>query len=229
MDATRRRLLSGCGAACAVLLAGCSSDGPDRTATPTATPPPESASVTDGTVEYPGMVDGAARVNPDGTDYTIDYTDPEQSFALVSGFEGESNPSELRVSRDLSVDARAAFVAPIYDADAGAFVYTVFANAAFVQYADWHAVNLEPDGSISGEGALEFERAERTVYAADVEPGAVSRLFVVDVDADTFKEEDTGDLSGIVVLQFTRSEGTTTPAPTGTRGSTPTVTRTSTS
>ena len=183
----------------------------------------------DGTVEYPGMVDGAARVNPNGTDYTIDYTDPEQSFALVSGFEGESNPSELRVSRDLSVDARAAFVAPIYDADAGAFVYTVFANAAFVQYADWHAVNLEPDGSISGEGALEFERAERTVYAADVEPGAVSRLFVVDVDADTFKKEDTGDLSGIVVLQFTRSGGSSTPAPTGTPESTPTVTRTSTS
>jgi hypothetical protein len=67
------------------------------------------------------------------------------------------------------------------------------------------------------------------VYAADVEPGAVSRLFVVDVDADTFKNEDTGDLSGIVVLQFTRSEGTSTPAPTGMPESTPTVTRTSTS
>jgi len=138
MDRTRRRLLSTCGTACVALLAGCSSDGSDQPATPTATPPPERASVTDdGTVEYPAMVDGAATVNPDGTD----YTDPEQSFALVSGFEGESNPSELRVSRDLAVDARAA-LAPIYDADAETFVSTVFVNEAFVQYADWHAVNV---------------------------------------------------------------------------------------
>jgi hypothetical protein len=226
MDRTRRRLLSACGTACVALLAGCSSDGSDQPATPTATPPPERASVTDdGTVEYTAMVDGAATVNPDGTDYTIDYTDPEQSFALVSGFEGESNPSELRVSRDLAVDARAAFVAPIYDADAEAFVYAVFANEAFVQYADWHAVNVKADGSISGEGALDFERAEGTVLTADVEPGAVSRLFVVDIDAETFKEGDTGELSGIVVLLFTRSEGTSTPAPTGT----PTVTPSSSS
>jgi len=72
---------------------------------------------------------------------------------------------------------------------------------------------------------LDFERAEGPVHTADVEPGAVSRLFVVDVDAETFRKEDTGERSGIVVLLFTRSEGTSTPAPTPT----PTVTPTSSS
>ena len=72
---------------------------------------------------------------------------------------------------------------------------------------------------------MDFERAEGPVHTADVEPGAVSRLFVVEVDAETFKKDDTAERSGIVVLLFTRSEGTSTPAPTPT----PTVTPTSSS
>ena len=168
----------------------------------------------DGTVEYPAMADGAATVNPDGTDYTIDYTDPEQSFALVSGFEGESNPSELRVSRDLAVDARAAF-APIYDADAEAVVYTVFANEAFVQYADWHAVNVNPGRRARrGNGAHGRRRARRR-------QSPVSRRH----RRRYLKKEYTGERSGIGVLLFTRSEGTSTPAPTPT----PTVTPSSSS
>lgn len=206
MNLDRRRLLAACGAAGAAILAGCSGDplaGSSGTATPTPSPtgPPESRFVTDdAVVDYPGMVDGAATVEPDGEAHTIEYADPEQGFRLLAGFEGDTDPSELRVSRDLAVDARAGFVTPIYDADAGEFVYQVFANEAFVEYTDWNFVTVEGDGSLTGEGAVPFERVQGSVYAAGITPGEVRRLFVVDSTAETLRAEGPGTLSGLVVL-----------------------------
>ena len=124
----RRRVLAAVGAAAtAPLLAGCSDDsgdgGPTATETPTATEPPQDRAVADGTaVDYPDFVDGAATVSEEGDRLVVEYADPERSFGLVGAFEGESNPAELRVTRDLAVDARAGFVAPVYEASAERFV-----------------------------------------------------------------------------------------------------------
>jgi hypothetical protein len=208
MERTRRRMLATCSV---VVLAGCSDGRSDEARTPTSTPTAakQSRYVTDdGVVDYPGMVDGAATVDPGGDSYSITYTDPAREFTLASGFEGETAPSELRVSRQLSIDARVGFVAPIYDPDAAAFVYQVFANEAFVRYADWNVITAASDGSLAGNGDVPFERVQGDVFAAGLRPGDISRLFVVDVDVETFETEGGGSLSGIVVL-VGHSEDTT--------------------
>ena len=201
----RRRVLAAVGAAAtAPLLAGCSDDsgdgGPTATETPTATEPPQDRAVADGAVvNYPGFVDGAATVSEDGDRLVVEYADPERSFGLVGAFEGESNPAELRVTRDLAVDARAGFVAPVYEASAERFVYRVFANEAFVEYADWNVVAVEPDDELRPEGAVEFERLEGSVYGARVAPAEFRRLFVVDATAQELAD-GAGNLSGMVLL-----------------------------
>ena len=201
----RRRVLAAVGAAAtAPLLAGCSDDsgdgGPTATETPTATEPPQDRAVADGTVvDYPDFVDGAATVSEDGDRLVVEYADPERSFGLVGAFEGESNPAELRVTRDLAVDARAGFVAPVYEASAERFVYRVFANEAFVEYADWNVVAVEPDDELRPEGAVEFERLEGSVYGARVAPAEFRRLFVVDATAQELAD-GADNLSGMVLL-----------------------------
>ena len=201
----RRRVLAAVGAAAtAPLLAGCSDDsgdgGPTATETPTATEPPQDRAVADGTVvDYPDFVDGAATVSEEGDRLVVEYADPERSFGLVGAFEGESNPAELRVTRDLAVDARAGFVAPVYEASAERFVYRVFANEAFVEYADWNVVAVEPDDELRPEGAVEFERLEGSVYGARVAPAEFRRLFVVDATAQELAD-GADNLSGMVLL-----------------------------
>ena len=201
----RRRVLAAVGAAAtAPLLAGCSDDsgdgGPTATETPTATEPPQDRAVADGTVvDYPDFVDGAATVSEEGDRLVVEYADPERSFGLVGAFEGESNPAELRVTRDLAVNARAGFVAPVYEASAERFVYRVFANEAFVEYADWNVVAVEPDDELRPEGAVGFERLEGSVYGARVAPAEFQRLFVVDVTAQELAD-GASDLSGMVLL-----------------------------
>lgn len=217
MHLHRRRVLTACAASGAALLAGCSdrSDGSGPTVSPTNTPtePPESRFVTDDSVvDYPGMIDGAATVEADERATTIRYEDPPRTFRLLDGFEGETDRAELRVDRDLAVDARAGFVAPIHDAEADAFAYQVFANEAFVEYTDWNFVTVDADGSLTQEGAVPFERAQGRVFAAGVRPGRIRRLFVVDRTAARIREEGVGDLSGIVVL--VEASDTATPTPT---------------
>ena len=205
----RRRVLAAVGAAAtAPLLAGCSDDSGDDgptatealTETPTATEPLQDRAVADGTaVDYPGFVDGAATVSEEGDRLVIEYADPERSFGLVGAFDGGSNPEELRVTRDLAVDARAGFVAPVYEGSAERFVYRVFANEAFVEYADWNVVTVEPDDELRSEGAVEFERLEGAVYGARVAPAEFRRLFVVDATAQELAD-GASDLSGMVLL-----------------------------
>ena len=201
----RRRVLAAVGAAAtAPLLAGCSDDsgdgGPTATETPTATEPPQDRAVADGTVvDYPDLVDGAATVSEEGDRLVIEYADPERSFGLIGAFEGGSNPEELRVSRDLAVYARAGFVAPVYEESAERFVYRVFANEAFVEYADWNFVAVDPDDELRPEGAVGFERLEGSVYGARVAPAELRRLFVVDATAQELAD-GADNLSGMVLL-----------------------------
>ncbi len=205
MDAPdRRRFLAAVGSVGATsLLAGCggtSSDEPEPTSTasPTATPAPESRFVDGGVVDYPGMVDGAATVeNADGGS-RIEYDDPSRAFRLEGAFEGETRPAELAVGRDMTVDARAGFVAPVYDPAAEAFVFQLFANGAFVDHADWRLTSLA-DGRLTPQGTVPFERIEGDVYGAGVSPGAVDRLFLADATAEEL-QDGAEDLSGIVVL-----------------------------
>ena len=201
----RRRVLAAVGAATtASLLAGCSGDSGDggatATETPTATEPPQDRAVADGTVvDYPDFVDGAATVSEEGDRLVVEYANPERSFGLIGAFDGESNPAELRVTRDLAVNARAGFVAPVYEASAERFVYRVFANEAFVEYADWNVVAVEPDDELRPEGAVGFERLEGSVYGARVAPAEFQRLFVVNATAQELAD-GASNLSGMVLL-----------------------------
>lgn len=215
----RRGFLATLGAAgTTATLAGCSDDsngggdpGATATADPTPTSPPESQFVTDdGFVDYPGMVDGAATVDPDGTAYTIEYTDPSRGFRLESGFEGESDPSELRVTRDMTVDTRAGFVAPIYDEAAGEFVYQVFVNRAYLEYGEWHFVTVDENDELTEQGEAPFERAQGEVFAAGVTPGDIRLLFVVDASAEDLRKSGGNNLTGIVL----QVSAPTTPTPT---------------
>lgn len=217
----RRRFLAGLASAGAsALIAGCSDgsngdgDAPTASATdrsPTATAPPESRFVTDdGTIDYPGMVDGAAAVNADGDRYTITYDDPRRGFRLESGFEGETRPSELRVTREMTVDTRAGFVAPVYDDATGEFVYQVFANQPYVDYAEWHFVTVADDDTLTEQGEVPFRRVQGSVYAAGVSPGAIRRLFVVDQGKAEIQSSGSEDLTGMVML-VSRAQ---TPTPT---------------
>lgn len=208
-DTSRRRVIAALGGTVgATALAGCSGgllpgdDGtPTSTPAPTATEARTNPSVTgEGRIDYPGMIDGNAAVNTDGDTYVVEYLDPSRRFQLVSGFEGERDPSQLRVTRDMTVDARAGFVAPIYDGGNGEFVYQAFANEAFVEYADWRFVTTGADDGITGQGRAPFERIQGSVYAAGVTPGDVNRVFVVDRTAETLRETGGEDLSGIVVI-----------------------------
>ena len=206
MDAPdRRRFLAAIGSAGATsLLAGCGGTSPNgtpeptSTASPTETAAPESRFVEDGVVDYRKIVDGAATVeNVDGGS-RIEYDDPPRAFRLEGAFEGESRPSELAVGRDMTVDARAGFVAPVYDDGAEAFVFQLFANGAFVDYTDWRLIILA-DGQLTSEGAVPFERIEDDVYGAGVSPGPADRLFLVDATAEAL-QDGADSLSGIVVL-----------------------------
>ena len=75
----------------------------------------------------------------------------------------------------------------------------MFANEAFVEYADWNFVAVEPDDELRLEGAVEFERLEGSVYGARVAPAEFRRLFVVDATAQELAD-GADNLSGMVLL-----------------------------
>lgn len=202
----RRRFVAALGAVgTAGVLAGCSDSEPTPTATteptPTATEAPQDPNVTDDSVvDYPGIVDGAATVTDDGGAYTIEYEDPRAAFRLDSGFEGESDPSELRISRDMTVDARAGFIAPIYDEADEEFVFQVFANEAFVEYAEWNVLTVDTESNIVDQGTAPFRRIQGSVYAAVVTPGEIRQLFVTDTTAAALGDDSASNLSGLVMV-----------------------------
>jgi len=215
----RRRVIAALGSVGTFgALAGCSdgqsSDDPTPEPTPTATEVLRDESVTaESVIDYPGVVDGAATVTDDGGSYTIEYEDPRAAFRLDSGFEGESDPTELRVSRDMAVDARAGFIAPIYNDDAEEFLFQVFANRAFVDHADWNLLTVDGEGTIVNRGTVPFERIQGEVYAASVAPGEIRQLFVTDTTAEALSEGSAGELSGLVLVAGERDTRTEIPVP----------------
>ena len=160
-------------------------------------------------VDYPGMVDGNASVS--GDERKITYEDPEATFTFQYAYEGNNDdPSQLRVSRDLSGETMAAFIAPVYDDDAKAFEYHVFANEAFLDYAEWYYVSgSSTDPAETGSASFE-----------SVGPG-VSRFVIGPIDAGTAglidappEEAQNGgeELTGVIITNGS-SGGTSSPAP----------------
>lgn len=205
-DLQRRRLLRTFGTLAATgSLAGCLEDSPvggdedgdDRLRG-------------DAVVDYPGMVDGAASVS--GDEQTIGYDEPEATFELVAGYRGEeSDGSELRLGRDLSGETMAAFVAPAYvDADER-FEYHVFANEAFVEFADWYVVGIS-EGSLEDLGGASFEHLQGTVYGFVVAPEGVDGTGVVDEAADDVEASDQADLTGVAINRTSRNVRSVAPS-----------------
>lgn len=160
-------------------------------------------------VDYPAMADGVPSVDAD--ERLVEYEEPEATFDLDAGYRGESaDDSELLVSRDLSVDTMAGFVAPVYDPDGEAFVYHVFANEAFVGFADWNVL-VHTGGRLADHSEASFERLQGTVHGFEVRPGAVDGLVVADETAEGLETGSSGESSGISLFRRTNTVRTTSP------------------
>jgi hypothetical protein len=209
----RRRLLALLGSTAAVTAAGCIDDSslPTDGNGDGGNGGSNAAGVLrDGAVvDYPGMVDGNASVS--GDEREITYKDPEATFTFQYAYEGDTDdPSQLRVSRDLSGETMAAFIAPVYDAEAEAFAYHVFANEAFLEYADWYYVS-GPSNDPTETGRASFEPVENGVSRFIIGPIDAGTAGLIDAppeEAQNGGEELTG-----VILTNGSSGGTSSPAP----------------
>lgn len=203
----RRRLLRTFGTlAAAGSLAGCldgaptdgddgGSDGPLRG---------------DAVVDYPGIVDGGATVS--GDEREIAYDEPERTFAFQYAYEGDTaDPEQLRVGRDLSGERMAAFVAPVYDEGADAFAYHVFANEAFVDYADWYYV-AGPSTDPEATGEVSFESLGGTVSRFVVGPVDALTAGVIDVPPEEARNGGT-NVTGVLIRGGSDESGSGSPAP----------------
>lgn len=195
-DIDRRTLLASLGAVgIAGAFAGCldESAGGDTGSGPSGS---HEYVRTESVVDYPAMVDGAATVS--GDERTITYENPETTFAFQYAYEGDSDdPSELRVSRDLSGETMAAFVAPVYDEAAGAFVYHVFANDAFVAHGDWYYV-AGPSTDPTDTGPAAFESLTDGVSRTVVGPVEATTAGVIDAPFEE-AQGGGGDLTGVIL------------------------------
>lgn len=164
----------------------------------------------DAVVDYPGMVDGEASVGAD--ERTIEYEDPSATFELAAGYRGdEADGSKLRLGRDLSGETMAAFVAPAYlDADER-FEYHVFADEAFVEFADWYVVGIS-ERSLEGLGDASFEHLRGIAHGFVVAPEGVDGIGVVDESADDIEASDQADLTGVVINRTSRDHRPTAPS-----------------
>lgn len=199
----RRRLLALLGSTAAVATAGCIDDS--------SLPTDGNGDGSDGdggngdaagvlrdgaVVDYPGMVDGNASVS--GDEREITYEDPEATFTFQYAFEGDTDdPSQLRVSRDLSGETMAAFIAPVYDADTEAFAYHVFANEAFLEYAEWYYVS-GPSNDPKETGRASFEAVGSGVSRFVIGPldaGTAGLLDALPAEA----QNSGGELTGVIL------------------------------
>lgn len=161
-------------------------------------------------VDYPGMVDGQASVS--ANEREISYGDPQRTFSCSYVYEGNAAAaSQLRVSRDLSGETMAAFVAPVYDEDAGSFAYHVFANDPFVEFADWYyVVGQSTDPIDTGEAAFEplVDGVSRTVV------GPVETATVGVIDVPPSEAQNGGEnVTGVVLDAGSTGSGPETAAP----------------
>jgi hypothetical protein len=214
MDALqRRRLLGSLGSLAATsVLAGCIDDAPvtgdgdagDGDGGDGGTGAGGDRLRGDAVIDYPGMVDGEASVSSDES--TIEYADPETTFELRAmastnsdgGGNGDGRDRlDLHISRDLSGEIATAFVAPMAATD-GEFEYHVFANAAFVEFADWNVVVGTRGGRPTSLDGSAFEPLADGVYGLVVDATSADVLLLT---VATIEELDDGDgvPSGIAI------------------------------
>lgn len=207
----RRRLLALLGSTAAVAAAGCIDDSSLPTdGNGDGSDSDDSGVLRDGAViDYPGMVDGNASVS--GDEREITYEDPEATFTFQYAYEGDTDdPSQLRVSRDLSGETIAAFIAPVYDAEAEAFAYHVFANEAFLEYADWYYVS-GPSNDPNETGQASFETVGSGVSRFVIGPIDAGTAGLIDAPPEEAQNSG-GELTGVILTDGS-SGGTSSPAP----------------
>lgn len=202
----RRRLLALLGSTTIASIAGCIGDSTT----------PSDEGETDGSgslrgeaiVDYPGIVDGEATVSSDERE--IAYEDPETTFTVQYAYEGDTSAtSQLRVSRDLSGETMAAFIAPVYDEDAGAFAYHVFANEAFVSFAEWHYV-AGPSTDPAETGSASFESLGSGVSRFVIGPLEARTAGVIDMSPEEARN-GSGEITGVILSEGSSSGGGSSP------------------
>lgn len=190
----RRKMLALCCTTAAAGLAGCTGDSGNPV---TGGDEKSHEHIADGSVDYPGMVDGGASVET-GDAVTVQYEDPKASFFLQSVYEGQEGPNEeLQVTRDLSGETMAAFLAPVH-AD-GAFEFHVFVNQAFVDFAEWNVVVFGPDGLVSGDNPG-FEQLEGDIHGMVLSPGEVTGIGLVDETVEELQNGGGENATGVVAI-----------------------------
>ncbi|MUV87074.1 hypothetical protein GJ631_10960 [Natronomonas sp. CBA1123] len=207
----RRRLLALLGSTAAVAAAGCIDDSSLPTdGNGDGSDSDDKGVLRDGAVvDYPGMVDGDASVS--GDEEKITYEDPEATFTFQYAYEGDTDdPSQLRVSRDLSGETMAAFIAPVYDAEAEAFAYHAFANEAFLEYADWYYVSGRSNDPTE-TGRASFEPVGNGVSRFVIGPIDVGTAGLIDAPPEE-AQSGGGELTGVILTNGS-SGGTPSPAP----------------
>lgn len=196
----RRKMLALCGSTIAAGLAGCTEDSGNPV---TGGDEKSHEHIADGSVDYPGMVDGGASVET-GDAVTVEYEDPTASFFLQSVYQGEEGPNdELQVTRDLSGETMAAFIAPVH-AD-GTFEYHVFANQAFIDFAEWNVVVFGSEGLEPGDNPG-FERLEGDIHGMVLSPGDVVGIGLVDETVEELQDGGGENATGVVAINESPSE-----------------------
>jgi hypothetical protein len=198
----RRRLLSLLGSAGAVAAAGCidDSNAPSER-NPGDDNGGESVPLREGAVvDYPGMVGSEVSVSSD--ERKITYDDPEATFTFQYAYKGETEtPSKLRVSRDLSGETMAAFIAPVYDENADAFEYHVFVNDAFLDYAEWYYVAGSSTDPVE-TGSASFESIGSGVSRMAVGPLDTGTVGVIDTPPEDAQNGGEG-VTGVILTDGT--------------------------
>ena len=188
VEFSRRRAVVAGGALVSSALAGCLSDTTSDEDPSEDEPDPLADAVTsDGEVKYPAFVGDEIDVDEEAG--LIEYGDPDAEYLFHLQFEGaDPSPDELWIGRDLSMDAMRAFIGPEFDAD-DELTHHVFANEAFVEYADWNAIYLEGE-SLVDEEEIAFEELDHGVYHRSVSPPEdATGMLIADDDADGIEAE----------------------------------------
>jgi hypothetical protein len=207
----RRRLLALLGSTAAVAAAGCIDDSSLPTdGNGDGSGSDDKGVLRDGAVvDYPGMVDGDASVS--GDEEKITYEDPEATFTFQYAYEGDTDdPSQLRVSRDLSGETMAAFIAPVYDAESEAFAYHAFPNEACLEYADWYYVSGRSNDPTE-TGRASFEPVGNGVSRFVIGPIDAGTAGLIDATPEE-AQNGGGELTGVILTNGS-SGGTPSPAP----------------
>ncbi len=91
----------------------------------------------------------------------------------------------------------AAFIAPVYDADTEAFAYHVFANEAFLEYAEWYYVS-GPSNDPNETGRASFETVGSGVSRFVIGPLDAATAGLIDAPPEEAQNSG-GELTGVIL------------------------------